>query len=151
MTGLGRRLSNSILHCIDLDLLIFFSDAKLHNKNLLQSEKLCLITRKQDEATEIFRKDDEMRKITWILSFVSFYGNFDPDQSLDSTIPDDKDKGEHSDKVEENKTLSEELEKKKKKKKKKTRKRRKKKNIASLQEGNKETSERVEVVNESNN
>ena len=38
-----------------------------------------------------------------------------------------------------------------KKKKKKTRKRRKKKNIASLQEGNKETSERVEAVNESNN
>lgn len=75
----------------------FFSDAKLHNKNLLQSEKLYLITRKQDEATEIFGKDDE----------VSFYGNFDPDQSLDSTIPDDKDKGEHRDKVEENKTLSE--------------------------------------------
>ena len=45
-------------------------------------------------------------------------------------------------------TIPTELEKKKKKK---TRKRRKKKNIASLQEGNKETSERVEVVNESNN
>ena len=37
------------------------------------------------------------------------------------------------------------------KKKKKTRKWRKKENIASLQEGNKETSESVEVVNESKN
>lgn len=92
----------------------FFSDAKLLNNNLLQSEKLCLITRKQNEITEIFGKDDE----------VSFYGNFDPNQSLDSTIPYNKDKGEHRDKVEENKTLSEEPEKKKKKK---TRKRRKKK------------------------
>lgn len=77
---------------------------------------------------------------------MSFYGNFDPNQSLDSTIPYNKDKGEHRDKVEENKTLSEEPEKKKKKK---TRKRRK--NIASLQEGNKETSESVEVVYESKN
>ena len=99
----------------------FFPNAKQHNNNnnLLQGswkshvvtiklEKLVyvyVVSQTQDQATEIYGKDDKVRKITqgsfdhvdfvtvvvniqnsgWLQ--VSFYGNFDPDKSFDSTIP----------------------------------------------------------------
>ena len=92
MTGWGWRLPKSIFHYIKLDL-CFFPDANLHSNILIQSEKMCLITgvsnmqkgcqkshavtikleqlvriyvvsQKQDEETEMFGKDNQVRKTT---------------------------------------------------------------------------------------
>ena len=66
MAGQVRRLPKSIFHSIKLDL-CFFPDENLHSNILIQSEKLCLITRVSNIHPFLVRRKFPLQKFSLIL------------------------------------------------------------------------------------